>query len=213
MSGLLKQLRDIHDAENPGVAPVAVAPVAGTTATLHINAATILRVQATLLSRDTFQEAAAAMAAELAALLRFDRVAIGFLHGRHVTVTTISGAADIKSRSEFADLVRAAALEDDGELGLLFDRSCSRAATSSASTWLTKVDFPEPETPVTLVSTPRGRSTSRPSRLLRVTPRSFSHPVGARATTEDAAAFRKRWRPVWDASTCLKPSGGPLYRM
>jgi biotin carboxyl carrier protein len=108
MSGLLKQLRDIHDAENPGVAPGAVAPVAGTTATLHINAATILRVQATLLSRDTFQEAAAAMAAELAALLRFDRVAIGFLHGRHVTVTTISGAADIKSRSEFADLVRAA---------------------------------------------------------------------------------------------------------
>lgn len=108
MSGLLKQLREIHNAENPGVAPIAVAPGGGTTATLHINAATILRLQATLLARDTFEDAATAMAAELAALLRFDRVAIGFLHGRQVTVTTVSGAADIKSRSEFADLVRAA---------------------------------------------------------------------------------------------------------
>ncbi|MEO8004096.1 MAG: HlyD family efflux transporter periplasmic adaptor subunit [Betaproteobacteria bacterium] len=108
MSGLLKQLREIHNAENPGVAPVSVAPAIGATATLHVNAATILRLQATLLSRDAFQDAAAAFAAELAALLRFDRVAIGFLHGRHVTVAAVSGAADIKSRSEFADLARAA---------------------------------------------------------------------------------------------------------
>ena len=34
-------------------------------------------------------------------------------------------------------------------------------ATTSASTWLTRVDLPEPETPVTAVRTPSGTSTSR----------------------------------------------------
>src|SRR5919107_1067124 len=35
----------------------------------------------------------------------------------------------------------------------------SRTAGSSASTWLTRVDLPEPDTPVTAVSTQRGMST------------------------------------------------------
>jgi multidrug resistance efflux pump len=108
MSGLVKQLREIDNPPPRTVASGAATGSVGTTASLHVNAATILRLQATLLSRDTFEEAAAAMAAELAALLRFDRVAIGFLHGRHVTVTTVSGAQDIKSRSELPDLARAA---------------------------------------------------------------------------------------------------------
>jgi len=108
MSGLVKQLREIDNPQPRSVAPGAVTGGTAASASLHVNAATILRLQATLLARDTFQEAAAAMAADLAALLRFDRVAIGFLGGRHIAVTTVSGARDVHSRGEFPHLVRAA---------------------------------------------------------------------------------------------------------
>jgi hypothetical protein len=46
----------------------------------------------------------------------------------------------------------------------------SARATSSTSAWLTRLDLPEPDTPVTVVNTPSGNATSSSCRLLRVTP-------------------------------------------
>ena len=54
------------------------------------------------------------------------------------------------------------------------------AQTSSTSAWLTRLDLPEPDTPVTAVNTPSGKRASRSCRLLRVMPRSSSQRVGAR---------------------------------
>ena len=75
--------------------------------------------------------------------------------------------------------------------GILFGVAARRAsgrgaaATSSTSAWLTRLDLPEPETPVTEVKTPSGKRASRSWRLLRVTPASRSHPVGARRRGAD----------------------------
>ena len=58
------------------------------------------------------------------------------------------------------------------------------SATSSTSAWLTRLDFPEPDTPVTVVKTPSGKAASSPCRLLRVTPARRSQPFG------------RAWRPA-----------------
>ena len=87
--------------------------------------------------------------------------------------------------------------------------SCS--ATSSTSAWLTRLDLPEPETPVTVVNTPSGKAASSPCRLLRVTPASRSQPSGVAGRPSAAAALARTGsagsatpRPV------ASPSGGPL---
>ena len=88
-------------------------------------------------------------------------------------------------------------------------------ATTSASTWLTRVDLPEPETPVTAVRTPSGTSTSRSRTLCRVTPDSRSQPVGSRRARR-AGRLRpsagKRKRRVADSGTERRASTGPLCR-
>ena len=88
-----------------------------------------------------------------------------------------------------------------------------RSATSSTSTWLTRLDLPEPDTPVTVVNTPSGKATSSRSRLLRVMPASRSQPVGGRGGWVGRAGASKRNGRVCEASTAFRPSGGPLYRI
>ena len=56
----------------------------------------------------------------------------------------------------------------------------SDATTRSSSAWLTRLDLPEPDTPVTAVMTPSGNAASRARRLLRVTPSRRSQPRGVR---------------------------------
>jgi hypothetical protein len=64
--------------------------------------------------------------------------------------------------------------------------------TSSTSAWLTRLDLPEPETPVTDVSTPSGKRASRSLRLLRVMPRSSSQPFGSRRARVRGSAAANR---------------------
>ena len=78
---------------------------------------------------------------------------------------------------------------------------------------MTRVDLPEPETPVTQVITPRGMVTSMPRRLLAAAPRSVRQPFGwhrlpgrgiAQAPGQVVAGQRLRggedggWRPLGD---------------
>ena len=58
--------------------------------------------------------------------------------------------------------------------------------TTSASTCVTRVDFPEPETPVTAVSAPSGRSSETSLRLCRETPPRCSQPCGGRGSRSSA---------------------------
>jgi hypothetical protein len=64
--------------------------------------------------------------------------------------------------------------------------------TTSPSTLHTRVDFPDPETPVTAVNTPSGRSTSRPCRLWKSMPRSFNLLRGVRRFPASRAASSNR---------------------
>jgi hypothetical protein len=65
-----------------------------------VLAARILEFQATVLSHQTFAEAAAAFCSEVALLLRFDRAAIGFCRGGHTRVIATSHTADVQRTSE-----------------------------------------------------------------------------------------------------------------
>ena len=59
--------------------------------------------------------------------------------------------------------------------------SCPKwSATSSTSAWLTRLDLPEPDTPVTAVSAPTGNLAVTSRRLLHATSASTSHPAASR---------------------------------
>ena len=88
--------------------------------------------------------------------------------------------------------------------------SCSPIRSTSA--WLTRLDLPEPEMPVTMVITPIGMRTSRRSRLLREICASSSQRVGVRRTRITVSLAPNRYGAVRDAFTSRSPSGGPLYR-
>lgn len=90
-----------------------------TEASEHIDAAAILQLQATILSHERFADAATAFASELASMLHFDRVVIGFTGGRHTAVAGISGTADLKAGADLLDAIGAAmdeALEQDATI-------------------------------------------------------------------------------------------------
>jgi Barrel-sandwich domain of CusB or HlyD membrane-fusion len=73
-----------------------------------IDAAAALQLQATILSHEYFAEAATAFASELASMLHFDRVVIGFTDGRHATIAAVSGTADFKNSAGLLDAIGAA---------------------------------------------------------------------------------------------------------
>src|SRR5215207_7558013 len=73
-----------------------------------LMAARVLELQATVLSHETFDAAAAAFAGEVAALLKFDRAAIGFISGTHVRVLAMSNTAEPATAQELTDAFSAA---------------------------------------------------------------------------------------------------------
>ena len=73
-----------------------------------IMAARALDLQATVLSHDTFEASATAFAGELAALLGFDRAAIGLIDGAHVKIVAMSHTADLTGGVELIDAFVAA---------------------------------------------------------------------------------------------------------
>lgn len=66
----------------------------------QMDASAVLQLQAALLSHERFDEAATAFATELASKFNVDRVAVGFLEGRHTNVVAVSRSADFHSRAE-----------------------------------------------------------------------------------------------------------------
>lgn len=66
---------------------------------------------------------------------------------------------------------------------------------AAVNTRETRVDFPDPATPVTAVSTPAGNDTSRPLRLCRSAPYTGSRPVGERTVSLSGVRPRND-RPV-----------------
>src|SRR2546427_9210771 len=100
------------DADARVVSIGAGAPAAATLA------ASVLQLQAAVLSHEKFSEAAAAFATEIAALHEFDRAAVGFCERGHTRVVATSHTADF---------------EPDGELfrsfGAAMDEAIDQAAT------------------------------------------------------------------------------------
>jgi multidrug resistance efflux pump len=76
-----------------------------------LMAARVLDLQATVLTHDTFEASAAAFAGEVATLLRYDRVAIGFTQGAHTKVVAVSHTVDLPAGTELLDAF-AAAMEE-----------------------------------------------------------------------------------------------------
>ena len=72
------------------------------------------------------------------------------------------------------------------------------------------LDLPDPEIPVTVVSTPSGKAQSISLRLFRVTPFKRSQPAGARTRLRTPRPSAKRWRRVSEGFTVRRPSTGPL---
>ena len=71
--------------------------------------------------------------------------------------------------------------------------------------------FPEPETPVTQVNTPRGNFTSIFFRLFCFAPRTVSHPVGFFLTSGTGIlTLPLRYAPVMDFSFCINSSAVPI---
>ena len=66
----------------------------------QLDAASVLRFQAIVLSHERFAGAATAFATELASALHFDRVTVGFLNNDYVSVVAISHSADFESKAE-----------------------------------------------------------------------------------------------------------------
>jgi biotin carboxyl carrier protein len=77
-----------------------VSTVTGGKAPAAVFAARILQFQATVLSHQTFAEAAAAFSTEIASMLRFDRAAIGFCRGERARIVATSHTADFRNTSE-----------------------------------------------------------------------------------------------------------------
>ncbi len=71
------------------------------------------------------------------------------------------------------------------------------------------VDLPDPETPVTAVSTPSGSTTSASRRLCRLIPDSRSSDDGCRRARSTAGRSARK-RRVTDSSTSARPATGPL---
>ena len=76
---------------------------------------------------------------------------------------------------------------------------------------LTKVDLPEPETPVTTVITPSGNTTSRFFRLFSRAPRTvMALPFGLRRSGSMAMCWRpEMYAPVRDAGEFMISAGVP----
>ena len=68
----------------------------------------VLRCQAAVLARDRLAEAATALAAELAGLLRCSRVSVGLLAGERLQVLGSSQAAELDPRHDAAAAIAAA---------------------------------------------------------------------------------------------------------
>ena len=91
----------------------------------------------------------------------------------------------------------------------------SASATKATNAWLTKLDLPDPETPVTDVNTPSGKAASNPSRLLILTSLSFNQPRAARVAaiahggqillSETAAALARDSLPAGGSLRDLGP--------
>ncbi len=67
---------------------------------MKVDAESLLEFQATLLSHERFDEAATAFATEVALKLGFDRVAIGLIENKLLTVKAVSHSADVQSKYE-----------------------------------------------------------------------------------------------------------------
>ena len=77
---------------------------------------------------------------------------------------------------------------------------CSRLATAWCRVSLTRVDLPEPETPVTQQKTPSGIATSIPLRLCSRAPRTSSAPRGSRRSAGTSIRrLPERYWPVSEA--------------
>ena len=68
----------------------------------------VLEFQAAVLSHETFDEAAAAFATELATMLQFDRAAIGFTHNGNTQVVATSHSADFEPAADLCSAFGAA---------------------------------------------------------------------------------------------------------
>lgn len=82
-----------------------------------LSAEQLLQLQAELLGRKRFAEAATALAQQLASSLKCDRVSIGWLEKNGMEVVAASYVAEVHSRQETARLV-AAAMEEAAEQGV-----------------------------------------------------------------------------------------------
>lgn len=82
-----------------------------------VNAASLLRFQTALMGQAKLEEGAAALAAELASALGFDRVSVGVLDRGRMDVVALSNSAEFKSGQ---DLLRslAAAMEEAADQGV-----------------------------------------------------------------------------------------------
>ena len=79
---------------------------------------------------------------------------------------------------------------------------CRRLATAWWSVSLTRVDLPEPETPVTQQKTPSGIATSIPLRLCSRAPRTSSAPRGSRRCAGTSILrLPERYWPVSEAGS------------
>ena len=84
---------------------------------LVLSAAQLLQLQAELLGRKRFGEAATALAQQLASSLKCDRVSIGWRERNGMTVIAASYVAEVHARQETARLV-AAAMDEAAEQGI-----------------------------------------------------------------------------------------------
>ena len=71
-----------------------------------------------------------------------------------------------------------------------------RAATNSTNAWLTRLDLPEPDTPVTVVNAPSGKAASSSSQVVARDPRQAQPTLRrARRARRGAASPREKMRP------------------
>ena len=89
---------------------------------------------------------------------------------------------------------------------------CTLWASDRSTMSFTRVDFPEPDTPVTATSEPSGKSTSTSSRLCSRAPSTRSTPLPGRRTA-GTGIFRvpDRYCPVSEAVLATRPSTGPEW--
>jgi biotin carboxyl carrier protein len=107
----MRPLRAVHGEPGEVAAAVTAVPVAASAVAVAPLSERILKFQATVLSHDTFAEAAAAFATEVAATLQFDRAALGFWEGGRARVVATSHTADFEARAALFSAF-AAAMEE-----------------------------------------------------------------------------------------------------